>query len=224
VDQLSTLTLLEGGDEGINAAMSGARWFALQNQHAQRTGKRMPFWDEHSLSGQRFYNVACLIFGSNPRKYNAMVRNGYLPKRRAMRCATEYKNAKTAWETLLKPHMREGAKGTPSPTPSTPTPSPTPPSTPQPQVPKPAPNAGQITCAAVAAKVGQLFVGLARSRLPSNASQAKREALDQELAASLPVLRRTVINECNKKWTQKQRACIMRSKTWAVADRCDKAK
>ncbi len=124
VDQMATLVLMEGGDQGVAAAMAGARWFALQSEANKKAGVSMPFWDEHSLEGQRFYNIACLIFGSNPEKYSPMIENGYLPKARAVRCPDEFKKISHAWERLLGPYIiNDGqAVATADDTPATPTP------------------------------------------------------------------------------------------------------
>lgn len=125
VDQMATLVLMEGGDQGVAAAMAGARWFALQSEANKKAGVSMPFWDEHSLEGQRFYNIACLIFGSNPEKYSPMIKNGYLPKARAVRCPDEFKKISHAWERLLGPYIINDAQAVATagdtPAPNTPT-------------------------------------------------------------------------------------------------------
>src|SRR5262249_30856938 len=86
VDQLATLTLIAGGDEGVSMALSGAYWFQLQSKGEHKT----PFWDEHGFDAQRFYNIVCLIYGSNPDKYAQFVSSGTLPPERAKRCPEEY--------------------------------------------------------------------------------------------------------------------------------------
>ncbi|MDB4959197.1 MAG: hypothetical protein JWO36_6766, partial [Myxococcales bacterium] len=79
VDQLATITLIAMGDEGVGMAMSGAYWFQLQ---ATKAGHETPFWDEHAFDGQRFYNIMCRLYGSNPEKYSKFVENGNLPSDR----------------------------------------------------------------------------------------------------------------------------------------------
>ena len=105
VDQLATLILIAAGDEGISMALSGAHYFKMQ----QDSGSKMPFSDEHAFDGQRFYNIMCLIYGSNPDKYQDFVKNGALPAERAARCPDEYRKIQAAWETLLEPHLTNGA-------------------------------------------------------------------------------------------------------------------
>ncbi|HEX6864048.1 MAG TPA: DUF4344 domain-containing metallopeptidase, partial [Thermoanaerobaculia bacterium] len=72
VDQLATMILLEGGEEGEMAALNGA-WSFLTEEAEEDAGQEeeeeeLAFWDEHSLDEQRFYNIICLVFGSNPQE------------------------------------------------------------------------------------------------------------------------------------------------------------
>jgi hypothetical protein len=107
VDQLSTLILLEGGSEGAEMAFSGARAMAALGAQSN-----MPFWDEHSFGEQRFYNVACLILGSNPGKYIMLASEGFIPTGRAVQCQDEYQKGSGAWQQIMAPHLRgEGFSG-----------------------------------------------------------------------------------------------------------------
>lgn len=100
-DQLATITLIAAGDEGVAMALSGAYWFQLQQKNEHKTA----FWDEHAFDGQRFYNILCMIYGSNPSKYQGFVSSGDLPKERAARCTEEFTKISRAWQKLLKPHL-----------------------------------------------------------------------------------------------------------------------
>lgn len=100
-DQLATITLIAAGDEGVAMALSGAYWFQLQQKNEHKTA----FWDEHAFDGQRFYNILCMIYGSNPSKYQGFVTSGDLPKERAARCTEEFTKISRAWQKLLKPHL-----------------------------------------------------------------------------------------------------------------------
>ena len=99
VDQLATVVLLEAG---ADAALTGANWFLL-NGNAASGG--LPFWDEHSLDEQRFYNVVCWVYGSNREGNAALVPDWGLPTDRAERCPSEFDRMYRAWESLLEPHV-----------------------------------------------------------------------------------------------------------------------
>jgi len=101
-DQLAALTLITAGDYGIVAAMSGAQFFAILASSNQKT----PFFDEHSLDSQRFYNVLCMVYGSNPERLGKLVRDDLLPEARAKRCPSEYNKIASSWGTLLANHVQ----------------------------------------------------------------------------------------------------------------------
>ena len=204
VDQMATLILVDGGDEGVQMAMSGAQWFALQMEKEKTGAKQMPFWDEHSLSGQRFYNVACLIYGSNPSKFQPMVDNGYLPRPRAQRCPEEFARGKRAWETLLKPHLRLDAIGEPTTTEAT-------------ANQKGTSKAG-ASCEAVVENVMQLFaVALKKEGIDIDTlDTTHKEQLRLELASQAELIG----DEC-KEWTAEARTCVAKAKTESHLQKCD---
>jgi hypothetical protein len=101
-DQLAALILIKAGDSGIAVAMLGAEFF----RQLALSGQKTPFFDEHSLDSQRFYNVLCLVYGSNPQRLTDLVRDDRLPEARARRCPNEYQKIATAWDDLLADHMR----------------------------------------------------------------------------------------------------------------------
>ena len=113
VDQLSTFVLLAlNGEQGERMALSGALSWGIQYDKIAKSGKtagelNMLWADEHSMDGQRFYNILCWIFGHNPDKYMGLVNNP-LPEQRAVRCPQEYTKLATAWLTLLKPYLKDG--------------------------------------------------------------------------------------------------------------------
>jgi Putative metallopeptidase len=113
VDQLSTFVLVGlSGEDGERMAISGALSWGIQYDRLIKSGKtagelNMLWADEHSMDGQRFYNILCWIFGHNPRKYQGMIDNP-LPEARAVRCPKEYMRLATAWLNLLKPYLKDG--------------------------------------------------------------------------------------------------------------------
>jgi len=95
------INLNELGEEGVRAVFAAADAFKIESKRSG-TSKR-DLADEHLLQEQRFYNSLCMIYGSNPSKYENIVTDGYLPKARADRCQTEYQRTATSWANLLKP-------------------------------------------------------------------------------------------------------------------------
>ncbi len=102
-DQLATYILADGTPEGERAAMDGA--VALGRFDADFSD--MAFADEHSLGVQRFYNVACWVYGSDPAGHAHFLDAGTLPEERAERCPAEYDALVRSWERLLEPYVRK---------------------------------------------------------------------------------------------------------------------
>jgi hypothetical protein len=113
VDQLSTFVLVSlKGEDGEKMAISGALSWGIQYERLAKSGKTaaeldMLWADEHSMDGQRFYNILCWVFGHNPNKYMELVNNP-LPEQRAVRCPNEYSRLANAWLSLLRPYLKDG--------------------------------------------------------------------------------------------------------------------
>lgn len=103
VDQLATLLLINGGPDGVQAARDGAAFFA---RLAERRGGAGSFWGEHSLEEQRFFNVLCWVYGSDPASHADLVKQGALPAARAERCPEEWARLQSAWSALLAPYEK----------------------------------------------------------------------------------------------------------------------
>ena len=64
------------------------------------------FADEHSLSSQRYYNLACWMYGSDPQTFSFLIQQGFLPEARAARCSDEYEKMSRAWQRLVDPWIK----------------------------------------------------------------------------------------------------------------------
>jgi len=103
VDQLATVLMLDGSDEGAVSAFNAALEFEISSRSQKKAS--MIFWDEHSFSKTRFYDMICLVYGSNPEKNSGLVGPTKLPVERAGRCENEWARAERAWLKLLAPHI-----------------------------------------------------------------------------------------------------------------------
>jgi hypothetical protein len=103
VDQLATMILLEGGEEGENSAIDGANSFVGEEEKEMDD---LSFWDEHSLDDQRFYNILCWTYGKDPEGFQYLVDDDTLPADRAERCPAEYSRMSRSWESLLDPYVK----------------------------------------------------------------------------------------------------------------------
>ncbi len=245
VDQMATLILMESGDEGVAAAMTGAKWFALESAKKQQEGNSMAFWDEHSLDQQRFFNITCLVFGSNPQKYAAMVQNGYLPEARAMRCPDEYRKISSSWETLLASHLVNAAGpntgpvvatggqptgGQPTggqPTGGQPTGDQSPgwggaPNGPtgQPGWGSEQPGLAANSCEMVSQHVGELLIAAFQQQV-TNLPPEQQQTAQQQMASQLPTFLQQVLSTCQQQgWSDTVRTCVVQARDLQSADKC----
>ncbi len=110
-DQISTLILLEmdlSDDEYITngeLVIYTSSWFK-NIANTQNDMDRLAYWDEHSLDTQRFQNIMCMAYGSDPELYDALILQNILPADKADRCVSEYNKITRSWNILLDPYMR----------------------------------------------------------------------------------------------------------------------
>lgn len=105
VDQLATILMLDGTDEGQQSTIHAALEFDIASR--DQDPNDMAYWDEHSFSKTRFYDMICLVYGSNEKKNAWMVKPDILPENRAVRCSEEHRRAERSWLKLLAPYLKE---------------------------------------------------------------------------------------------------------------------
>jgi hypothetical protein len=66
------------------------------------------YWDTHPLTIQRFYDVTCLAYGSNPDLLESLRKDYWLPVERAWNCDTEFNKTRKAlaWLAQKVSHYR----------------------------------------------------------------------------------------------------------------------
>ncbi len=105
VDEFAAIMLLQSGNEGVEATLAGVAQFAVDSEEETEL-ENLAFWDEHSLSSQRFYNIACFVYGSDPDTFRGFVDNDFLPEERAQWCQDEYAQKVRSWDILLGPYYK----------------------------------------------------------------------------------------------------------------------
>lgn len=101
VDALATVLLLDVDDvDPVLSALGTFKAWELASE-----GKAGMVWGEHSLSGQRYYDILCMLYGSDPDRFQGVVNDGLLPEERAVRCPAEWEQKATSWDVILEPHL-----------------------------------------------------------------------------------------------------------------------
>jgi hypothetical protein len=235
-DQIATLLLMEAGDDGVGMALSGAYWFHLQSKAGNN---ETPFWDEHAFDGQRYYNILCMIYGSNPTKYAGFVESGNLPKARAARCGEEFTKIRASFQKLITPHLTNNTPQQIEYTAADPPvvaqpesaeepPPPVEPSTPETEEADPfeapeepaEPSGHKVTCEQVAEKAIELIAAEAEKELAKLTPEQQEKAIE-EIKANLPAFLEQFLAQCQKEdWPDKDRQCVLDAANLAKASKC----
>ena len=99
VDQLSAWLLIEADD--VASVLGAAATYYTDGEAGDDE-----FADEHSLDKQRYFNLVCWAYGSNPADSAHLIETWELPEARAEQCEAEYAQLDRSWSRLLGPHLQ----------------------------------------------------------------------------------------------------------------------
>jgi hypothetical protein len=83
-----------------------ARGWFLSDRRDQKENVLLAYYDEHSLSRQRAYQIVCHMVGSDAEKFGALADEARMPPERQESCQGDFSNASWSWDTALKPYKR----------------------------------------------------------------------------------------------------------------------
>lgn len=101
VDQLSAWMLISAGD--ADAVLGYAATYYTESGEVGAAD----FAGVHALNEQRYFNLLCWAYGSDPEAAEELTASWELPAERAELCADEYTQMDRAWRRLLGPHLRQ---------------------------------------------------------------------------------------------------------------------
>ena len=106
-DFFSAYILLQFAPEDARRLIQGVGF--MMASEAKAAMKELPklktFANEHGLPAQRYYNLLCMAYGSDPKTFANAVLRGRLPEERAEGCAEEYKTLQRAFHKLILPYV-----------------------------------------------------------------------------------------------------------------------
>lgn len=105
VDGLATYFFTDFVEGGAEYAFAAANFFRLL-QEIQGAPDATQYADEHSLSIQRYVDIACKVAGADEDNMEIISGMGIIPGDRLQRCPAEYAQNSKAWKVLLEPHLR----------------------------------------------------------------------------------------------------------------------
>ena len=88
--------------QGVGFLMASEAQAALEKPQNLKT-----FAGQHGLPAQRYYNLLCMAYGSNPVTFAETIVRDRLPKERAEGCVEEYEMLQRAFSKLIMPHVDE---------------------------------------------------------------------------------------------------------------------
>ncbi|MDO8875733.1 MAG: DUF4344 domain-containing metallopeptidase [Pseudolabrys sp.] len=106
-DLFSAYILLQFAPDDARRLIQGVGFMMASEAKAalEEPTKLKTFSNEHGLPAQRYYNLLCMAYGSNPKIFGNMVLRGRLPKERADGCAEEYAMLRRAFQKLILPYV-----------------------------------------------------------------------------------------------------------------------
>ncbi len=112
-DTFATLVMLrldrqnpDSDSDFLKMLFSAAEAWALSWRKEQQEDAELAFWNRHAISAQRFYNMACFIYGSDPEKFAAIPDLVKLPPGRADWCEEEFQVASRSLDRLFGAWMK----------------------------------------------------------------------------------------------------------------------
>lgn len=105
-DQFATVLLTPEADDKdqdvsiLVDAMGG--WFLSSTQTEYED---IAWWDEHGPDQQRAWQIACLLYGSNPEAFGPFAEEIELPEERRETCPFDYEKTVLSWGSLTEDHL-----------------------------------------------------------------------------------------------------------------------
>jgi anaerobic selenocysteine-containing dehydrogenase len=94
-DQVATLVAIRMGGNFAERMLRGAALMYQRDSTARKIGED-DFADLHGLDRQRYYNVLCMAWGADEKRFAWAQEVGHLPKERAEGCAEEFTQVQKA--------------------------------------------------------------------------------------------------------------------------------
>lgn len=107
-DQVALMLLLMADDANrkdinpalLNKLLAISGEYMLEWQEEKKASQPV-YWGTHPLAIQRFYEVTCLVYGSNPDELESLRKDSMLPVERAWDCDLEFEKTREALSWLV---------------------------------------------------------------------------------------------------------------------------
>jgi hypothetical protein len=117
-DYIATMALLREEpldptqrDRAERFLLAAAKAFSASWEAGTSKGAEIPYWGEHALSIQRYYQIGCLLYGRDPAEFARVPHAFGFSEERAQSCVTEYARASRAIDWVLQTYGRRPGDG-----------------------------------------------------------------------------------------------------------------
>lgn len=117
-DYIATMALIREepldpthGDRAERFLLATASAFSAAWEAGTVRGAAIPYWGEHALSIQRYYQIGCLLYGSDPASFARVPHAFGFSDERARSCVAEYARASAAIDWVIETYGRRPGDG-----------------------------------------------------------------------------------------------------------------
>jgi hypothetical protein len=108
-DNFATFIMLQFQEDGPRLIMGAAWSYHAFIKDVPKNPKAIvplaAFSSNHGQPEERFFNLVCMAYGSDSKRYADLVEKGFLPEARAKNCKYEYDVLKFAMDKEILPHI-----------------------------------------------------------------------------------------------------------------------
>ena len=108
-DNFATYIMLQFREDAprliMGAAWSYRAFIKNVQDNPKATVPLVAFSSDHGQPEQRFFNLLCMAYGSDSKRFAGLVAKGFLPEARAKDCKYEYDVMKFAFNKQILPHI-----------------------------------------------------------------------------------------------------------------------
>lgn len=100
-DRFATWWLSPDEREDGTDAIAAVEWWLASAKVSDAKREDLAWWDEHGIDEQRGYQIACLLYGSDPQTMGPLAGRLGLPKERRESCIPEAARNAASWQANL---------------------------------------------------------------------------------------------------------------------------
>jgi hypothetical protein len=89
------------GQDGTDA-IAAMEWWLASARTSGLSREQLAWWDEHGIDEQRGYQIACLLYGSDPQTMGPLAGRLGLPAERRESCVPEAQRNAASWSAFLR--------------------------------------------------------------------------------------------------------------------------